>query len=76
LLGLLVATGIAGRTLLGRSWIVQATPLSTEAEELSWRVVGWRRSTRLIDEVVASLGAGLNPSPAEASELLPTAVRK
>jgi hypothetical protein len=40
LLGLLVATGIVGRTLLGRPWIVQATPLTAEAEELSWRVVG------------------------------------
>jgi hypothetical protein len=73
LLGLLLATGILGRTLLGRPWIVQATPLATEAEELAWRVVGWRRSARLIDEVAASLGAGLNPSPAEASELISTA---
>jgi hypothetical protein len=73
LLGLLVATGIVGRTLLGRPWIVQATPLTAEAEKLSWRVVGWRRSTRLIDEVAASLGAGLNPSPAEASDLISTA---
>jgi len=78
LLGLLVAAGIAGRTLLGRPWIVQATPLTTEAEakELGWRVVGWRRSTRLIDEVAASLGAGLDPSPTEASEMLPPADRK
>ncbi len=68
LLGLLVAAGIAGRTLLGRPWIVRASPLTDEAEELSWRVVGWRRSNRLIDEVAASLGSGLDPSPAEASE--------
>ncbi len=73
LLGLLVAAGIAGRTLLGRPWIVQATPLNAEAEELSWRVVGWRRSNRLIEEVVASLSAGLDPSPAEAPELTPKA---
>ena len=73
-LGLLVAASIAGRTLLGRPWIVQATPLATEAEaeELGWRVVGWRRSNRLIEEVVTSLCAGLDPSPAEASELIPT----
>jgi hypothetical protein len=72
LLGLLVATGILGRTLLGRPWIVHATPLAGEAERLTWRVVGWRRSNRLIDEVAASLGAGLDPSPAEASELIST----
>jgi hypothetical protein len=71
LLGLLVAAGVAGRTLLGRPWIVQATPLATDAEELSWRVAGWRRSARVIDEVTASLGAGLDPSPAEASAPTP-----
>jgi hypothetical protein len=73
LLGLLMATGILGRTLLGRPWIVYATPPAEEAEGLSWRVVGWRRSNRLINEVAVSLGAGLDPSPAEASELVSTA---
>ncbi|MFZ1153423.1 MAG: hypothetical protein WAN93_00815 [Solirubrobacteraceae bacterium] len=71
LLGLIVAAGVVGRTLLGRPWIVQATLLSTEAEELSWRVAGWRRSAHVIDEVTASLGAGLDPSPAEASAPMP-----
>jgi hypothetical protein len=73
LLALLVAAGITARTLLGRPWIVQAAPLIAKAEALSWRVVGWRRSNRLIDEVVASLSAGLDPSPAEASEPISTA---
>ncbi len=73
LLGLLVATGIVGRTLLGRPWNVHATPLASEAEGLTWRVVGWRRANRLIDEVAVSLGAGLDPSPAESSELISTA---
>jgi hypothetical protein len=73
LLGLLVAAGIVGRTLLGRPWVVQATPCDDSAHTLTWRVVGWRRSTRLIDEVAASLEAGLEPSPAETSELIPTA---
>jgi hypothetical protein len=68
LLGLLIATGIVGRTLLGRPWIVRATPLGPEVEELSWRVVGWRRSNRVIEEVAASLSAGLDPSPTEAAE--------
>jgi len=69
LLGLLVAIGVIGRTLLGRSWIVCATPLA-QGQELGWRVVGWRRSNRLIDEVTYSLSAGLDPSPAEPAELI------
>lgn len=73
LLGLLMATGILGRTLLGRPWIVHAAPLNSEDEALAWRVVGWRRSNRLIDEVATSLGDGFDPSPAEASELISTA---
>lgn len=68
LLGLLIATGIVGRTLLGRPWIVRATPLGTEVEELSWRVVGWRRSNSVIEEVATSLSAGLDPSPSEAAK--------
>lgn len=68
LLGLLVGAGIVGRTLLGRPWIVQATPLAEvhQDQALSWRVIGWRRSNRLVEEVVASLSAGLDPAPAEA----------
>ncbi len=67
-LGLLIAAGIVGRTLLGRPWIVRATPLGDEAAELSWHVAGWRRSNLVIEEVAASLSAGLNPSPAGATE--------
>jgi len=76
LLGLVIAIGITGRTLLGRPWIVKAVPLASQAQdrELSWSVVGWRRSNRLIDEVLASLSAGLDPSPAEGSELTPVPV--
>jgi hypothetical protein len=69
-LGLVVAAGIVGRTLLGRPWIVQAIPEDDSAYALTWRVVGWRRSSRLIAEVTASLESGLDPGPAEATELL------
>lgn len=67
LFGLLIV-GIVGRTPLGLPWIVRATRLGPEVGVLSWRVVGWRRSNRVIEEVAASLGAGLDPSPAEAAE--------
>jgi hypothetical protein len=73
LLGLLVATGIVGRTLLGRPWIIHAWSPTAQAGDLSWRVVGWRRSNRVIDEVATALRAGLDPSPAEASVARPTA---
>lgn len=65
-LGLLIALGIAGRTLLRRPWIVQAAPLEQGAAGLSWQVSGWRRANRLIDEVASSLSAGTDPAPAEA----------
>ena len=68
-----MAAGITGRALLGRPWVVQALPLTEEAEPLTWRVVGWRRSKRLIDEVVASLGALLHPSPADTFERIKAA---
>lgn len=67
-LGLLIAAGIAGRTLLGRPWVVMATSTSDAASVMSWRVVGWRRSARLIDEVASALATGLDPAPAEAVE--------
>lgn len=69
-LGLLVAAGILGRTLVGRPWIVQAAQFAGGSRELSWQVVGWRRSNGLIEEVRTSLEAGLEPSPAAASELI------
>ena len=68
LLGAAIAAGIFTRTLLGRPWIVEATPLDGDAEHLGWRVAGWRRSKRVIDEVAASLAAGRDPAPAEDCE--------
>lgn len=73
LLGLLLAAGVLGRTLLGRPWVVQAIPSGEEVGVLGWPVVGWLRSARVIDEVAASIEAGLDPVPAEANGLLPAA---
>jgi hypothetical protein len=69
--GLLVAGGILGRGLLGRPWFVQATPVGDAAGALAWKVTGWRRSSRLIDEVAASLSDGRTPAPSEAAEPVP-----
>lgn len=64
-LGLVVAVGIVGRTLLGRPWVVRAVPVGGEARVLAWRVCGWRRSARVIEEIVAALDAGRDPVPSE-----------
>jgi hypothetical protein len=70
ILGLLVAAGILGRTLLGRPWVVRATPAGGHERALAWRVRGLRRSALVIEEVAASLAHGLRPAPAEAAEAL------
>jgi hypothetical protein len=70
IVGLLIAAGILGRGLLGRPWVVRATPTSGHDRTLAWKVVGFRRSARVIDEVAASLSNGLPPVPAEAAEAL------
>jgi hypothetical protein len=71
IVGLLIAAGILGRSLLGRPWIVRASPASDDDRVVAWKVSGIRRSTRVIDEVATSLTNGLPPAPAEAAEPLP-----
>jgi hypothetical protein len=69
-LGLLIAAGIVGRGFLGRPWVVRAVPAAGQDPALAWKVVGLRRSRRLIDEVAGSLQHGLAPAPAERCEAL------
>lgn len=73
-LGLVIAVGIVGRALLGRPWVVQAVPVDGDAQAVAWRVSGWRRSARVIEEIVAALDAGRDPVPAEAVERISDAV--
>ena len=64
ILGVLLATGVIARTLLGQPWVVQATstdPLAA-GRRLEWRVRGWRRSRSVIAEIAAELAAGHEPS--------------
>jgi hypothetical protein len=68
ILGLVLAASIAGRTLLGRPWVVQASPVEGFAQVMAWKVSGWRRSARVIDEVATALNTGLDPAPGEAIE--------
>jgi hypothetical protein len=69
-LGLLIAAGILGRALLGRPWVVRATPAGGHARALAWNVTGLRRSARVIEEVAEALTAGVPPAPAEAADPL------
>jgi hypothetical protein len=62
-LGALLAIGLVGRVLLRRPWVIEASssdPL-TPGRRLEWRVVGWRKSERLIEQVVSDLAAGREP---------------
>jgi len=74
LLGLLIAAAILGRALLGRPWLVRAQPLDGGAPAMAWRVVGWRRSGRVIEELAAALAAGTAPHPLEQAERVPFAL--
>jgi hypothetical protein len=68
ILGLVLAASIAGRALLGRPWVVQASPVEGDAQVMAWKVSGWRTSARAIGEVATALEAGLDPVPGEAIE--------
>lgn len=74
ILGLVLAASIAGRALLGRPWIVQATQVEGDARVMAWKVSGWRTSARVIEEVATALNAGLDPVPGEAIEPMAGAV--
>ncbi len=68
ILAMIVAAGIVARSMLGRPWIVQATPRTNPSDTLTWKVKGWRHSTELIDEVATSLAAGLPPPGRDSGE--------
>jgi hypothetical protein len=70
ILGVLIAVGVVGRSLLGRPWVVEAVPIAGGERTLTWRVSGWRRSARLINEVADALATGLQPNPTEAAQLI------
>ena len=63
LLGVVAALAILGRALLGRPWLVRARSLDGAEPPVAWRVVGWRRSRRVIGEVADALVAGTDPRP-------------
>jgi hypothetical protein len=59
-----VVKGAHGEWRVGRT--VQAARVGGGGSELTWRVRGWRNSSRVIDEVASALAAGRTPAPDEA----------
>jgi hypothetical protein len=58
--GALLAAAVVSRTVLRQPWVIEArsTDPLTSGHQLEWRVRGWRRSEKLIFEVVADLSSG------------------
>ena len=63
ILGVLLAGGVVGRVLLRQPSVIEARssdPL-TSGRQLEWRVIGWRKSEKLIGQTVSDLAAGREP---------------
>jgi hypothetical protein len=58
---------VAASLLIDRPWLVEAERRGIDAPRRVWRVRGWRRSGRVLREVVAAIGRGrLDVEPAGA----------
>jgi hypothetical protein len=57
LLFLLITSGILGRVVLRRPWIVEATNLDDPEGSVTFPVKGWRRSGEAIDELASTIPA-------------------
>ena|SRR5215472_5106017 len=60
IVGTLLAAGLVGRTVLRQPWVIEArsTDPLTSGRQVEWRVRGWRKSEKLISEVVDDLSSG------------------
>jgi hypothetical protein len=65
IVGAVLAVGVLGRVALRRPWVkvIEARSCDPVAAErlLEWRVAGWRKSTKLIEQVASDLSAGRDP---------------
>lgn len=61
--GAVLAGGLLSHVVLRKPWLIEATSVDpvTTGRQLEWRVSGWRRSAKFIDQVVADLSAGRQP---------------
>lgn len=56
---------VVGVVLFLRPWRVTAETGGPPAERLEWRVKGWRRSRRAVDEVARELSSGVDAAPSK-----------
>jgi hypothetical protein len=68
LLILILSSGVFGRIVLGRPWIVEARNLTKPGRPLEFPVKGWRRSGELIRQLVSALQATGVPPAADSRE--------
>ena len=59
---LLLSTGIVGRVVLRRPWIVEAVNLDSPERSASFAVKGWRRSGETIDALKGEIQATGSPN--------------
>jgi hypothetical protein len=59
---LLALTGVAARVVFRRPWVIELA--DDDGQVRTWRVVGWRASSRKLDEIEQVLRIGL-PLPAD-----------
>lgn len=63
IVGVLLAGTSWARLVMRKPWTVGARALDQSGRIVRWRVVGWRRSVRLIDQLRRDLAAGREPVP-------------
>jgi hypothetical protein len=61
-----VALAVVAVALYLRGWRVTAETSGPPAERVEWRVKGWRKSKRAVDEVARELSAGVPAAPGDA----------
>ena len=63
LLALLILAGVLVRIGLRRPWIVDANAVGSVGVPQSWKVVGWRRSNEVIQDIATQLQSSTNVIP-------------
>jgi hypothetical protein len=59
---LVFSSGVLGRVLLGRPWVIEATNLDDGERSVAFEVKGWRGSSRAIERLKASISAAGPPA--------------
>jgi hypothetical protein len=67
----LLSSGLIGRVLLGRPWIIEAVNVERSERSAAFAAKGWQHSRRVIEELTTTIPAlGLPTHVAEATPLL------